>query len=139
MKEKAQREKDEREAYISKKRSQVRKERSKQAKRRLEYLLKQSNIFSHFGEVKEDESRFLSNTSTSSSRRRLEQGNNVATATENEEAEAVDADEATYLTSQPSTIGFGKMRDYQLEGLNWMIRLQENGVNGILAGTCHEK
>jgi SWI/SNF-related matrix-associated actin-dependent regulator of chromatin subfamily A member 5 len=25
------------------------------------------------------------------------------------------------------------MRAYQLEGLNWMIRLQENGVNGILA------
>mmetsp|Transcript_24578 Transcript_24578/g.50608 ORF Transcript_24578/g.50608 Transcript_24578/m.50608 type:complete len:1255 (-) Transcript_24578:97-3861(-) len=25
------------------------------------------------------------------------------------------------------------MRQYQLEGLNWMIRLQENGVNGILA------
>ncbi|GMH92811.1 hypothetical protein TL16_g12458, partial [Triparma laevis f. inornata] len=26
-----------------------------------------------------------------------------------------------------------KMRPYQLEGLNWMIRLQEHGVNGILA------
>ncbi len=25
------------------------------------------------------------------------------------------------------------MRGYQLEGLNWMVRLQENGVNGILA------
>ena len=24
-------------------------------------------------------------------------------------------------------------RQYQLEGLNWMIRLQENGINGILA------
>jgi SNF2 family DNA or RNA helicase len=24
-------------------------------------------------------------------------------------------------------------RNYQLEGLNWMIRLQENGINGILA------
>jgi hypothetical protein len=24
-------------------------------------------------------------------------------------------------------------RSYQLEGLNWMIRLQENGINGILA------
>lgn len=24
-------------------------------------------------------------------------------------------------------------RDYQLEGLNWMIRLQDNGINGILA------
>jgi len=24
-------------------------------------------------------------------------------------------------------------RQYQLEGLNWMIRLQQNGINGILA------
>ncbi len=24
-------------------------------------------------------------------------------------------------------------RAYQLEGLNWMIRLQDNGINGILA------
>lgn len=24
-------------------------------------------------------------------------------------------------------------RAYQLEGLNWMIRLRENGINGILA------
>lgn len=27
----------------------------------------------------------------------------------------------------------GKMRDYQLAGLNWLIRLYENGINGILA------
>jgi SNF2 family DNA or RNA helicase len=27
----------------------------------------------------------------------------------------------------------GKMRDYQLAGLNWMIKLYENGINGILA------
>lgn len=27
----------------------------------------------------------------------------------------------------------GKMRDYQLRGLNWMIELNHNGVNGILA------
>jgi len=27
----------------------------------------------------------------------------------------------------------GKMRDYQLAGLNWLIRLDENGINGILA------
>ena len=25
------------------------------------------------------------------------------------------------------------MRPYQLEGLNWMVKLQEHGVNGILA------
>ena len=27
----------------------------------------------------------------------------------------------------------GKMRDYQVQGLNWLISLFENGINGILA------
>ena len=27
----------------------------------------------------------------------------------------------------------GEMRDYQVRGLNWMISLYENGINGILA------
>lgn len=26
-----------------------------------------------------------------------------------------------------------KMRDYQIEGLNWLIQLYDNGINGILA------
>lgn len=26
----------------------------------------------------------------------------------------------------------GEMRDYQLRGLNWLITLYENGINGIL-------
>lgn len=47
--------------------------------------------------------------------------------------EEADEHEATFLQEQPKSIGFGTMRPYQLEGLNWMIRLQENGVNGILA------
>ncbi|GBG88593.1 hypothetical protein CBR_g48123 [Chara braunii] len=38
----------------------------------------------------------------------------------------------TRLVAQPSCI-MGKMRDYQLAGLNWLIRLYENGINGILA------
>ena len=33
----------------------------------------------------------------------------------------------------PSYIKSGKMRDYQIRGLNWMITLYENGINGILA------
>jgi SWI/SNF-related matrix-associated actin-dependent regulator of chromatin subfamily A member 5 len=33
----------------------------------------------------------------------------------------------------PSYIKFGQMRDYQIRGLNWMISLAENGINGILA------
>jgi SWI/SNF-related matrix-associated actin-dependent regulator of chromatin subfamily A member 5 len=27
----------------------------------------------------------------------------------------------------------GEMRDYQIQGLNWLIKLYDNGINGILA------
>ena len=37
------------------------------------------------------------------------------------------------LTVQPSCIKFGQMREYQLQGLNWLIHLYDNGINGILA------
>ncbi|KAK7097547.1 SWI/SNF-related matrix-associated actin-dependent regulator of chromatin subfamily A member 5-like [Littorina saxatilis] len=33
----------------------------------------------------------------------------------------------------PSFVKGGEMRDYQVRGLNWMISLYENGINGILA------
>ena len=33
----------------------------------------------------------------------------------------------------PTYIKNGKLRDYQIRGLNWMITLFENGINGILA------
>lgn len=38
----------------------------------------------------------------------------------------------TRLLTQPSSIA-GEMRDYQLEALNWLIRLHEQKINGILA------
>jgi ATP-dependent DNA helicase len=34
---------------------------------------------------------------------------------------------------QPSLLTGGTMRDYQLDGLEWMVALYKNGVNGILA------
>ena len=37
-----------------------------------------------------------------------------------------------HLLTQPSCI-HGKMRGYQLEGLNWLLRLYGSGVSGILA------
>lgn len=128
--------KEEKEDYIVHRQGQLQKDRAAQAKRRLEFLLKQSDIFSHFGKVKEDQAKYgikvsSSRRSEGGSRRR---GDDAADG-EVDEAELNEADEhdATYLTAQPKTLGFGKMRPYQLEGLNWMIRLQENGVNGILA------
>lgn len=35
--------------------------------------------------------------------------------------------------ASPPFIKNGEMRDYQVRGLNWLITLYENGINGILA------
>jgi ATP-dependent DNA helicase len=37
------------------------------------------------------------------------------------------------VIGQPPLVTGGKLRDYQLGGVNWLIQLYENGVNGILA------
>jgi SWI/SNF-related matrix-associated actin-dependent regulator of chromatin subfamily A member 5 len=130
----AKREREEKEKYITKRCNDLRTERAGQAKKRLDFLLKQSDIFRHFGEVKEDKGNFHGNRNTATdkggtNRREVSTSKDV----EAEELEEADDQNRIYLTSQPTTLGFGKMRSYQLEGLNWMIRLQENGVNGILA------
>lgn len=39
----------------------------------------------------------------------------------------------TRFSENPWYIKNGEMRDYQIRGLNWMISLYENGINGILA------
>ncbi|KAI8055731.1 SMARCA1 protein [Syncephalis plumigaleata] len=48
---------------------------------------------------------------------------------EEEEEEQV----TTHFTASPTYISNGTLRDYQVHGLNWMISLFENGINGILA------
>ena len=57
------------------------------------------------------------------------------------EEEAHTQPHVTRLLTQPSCV-VGEMRDYQLEALNWLIRLHEQKINGILAdemglGTAH--
>ncbi|KAH0485931.1 MAG: uncharacterized protein KVP18_003657 [Porospora cf. gigantea A] len=39
----------------------------------------------------------------------------------------------TRLSVQPSLLTGATLKNYQLEGLNWLISLYENGLNGILA------
>uniref|UniRef100_A0A0D9ZUA9 Chromatin-remodeling complex ATPase n=1 Tax=Oryza glumipatula TaxID=40148 RepID=A0A0D9ZUA9_9ORYZ len=98
-------------------------------KGRLKYLLQQTEIFAHFAK---------GNQSTEKKSRG--RGRHASKMTEEEEDEeylkeeedALDGAGGTRLVSQPSCIK-GKMRDYQLAGLNWLIRLYENGINGILA------
>lgn len=47
---------------------------------------------------------------------------------------ATSARRTVYLNSQPKLLASHcKMHKYQLEGLNWMIKLHDHGINGILA------
>ncbi|KAJ6719720.1 SNF2/RAD54 HELICASE FAMILY [Salix purpurea] len=97
-------------------------------KGRLKYLLQQTELFAHF--AKQDQS--------SSQKKAKGRGRHASKLTEEEEDEECLKGEEdgisgnTRLVTQPSCIQ-GKMRDYQLAGLNWLIRLYENGINGILA------
>ncbi|ESW26229.1 hypothetical protein PHAVU_003G101700 [Phaseolus vulgaris] len=95
-------------------------------KGRLKFLLQQTELFAHF--AKGDQS---------SQKKAKGRGRHASKVTEEEEDEEYlkgeeDGLSNTRLVSQPSCIQ-GKMRDYQLAGLNWLIRLYENGINGILA------
>lgn len=45
----------------------------------------------------------------------------------------MDVKPSFFFEETPSFIVGGEMRDYQIRGLNWMITLNDNGINGILA------
>ncbi|KAF6176679.1 hypothetical protein GIB67_034541 [Kingdonia uniflora] len=99
-------------------------------KGRLKYLLQQTEIFSHFAK----------GSQSASQKKPRGRGRHASKITEEEEDEEYLKEEdddyaaagSTRLVAQPACIQ-GKMRDYQLAGLNWLIRLYENGINGILA------
>uniref|UniRef100_A0A9I9DNP8 ISWI chromatin-remodeling complex ATPase CHR11 n=1 Tax=Cucumis melo TaxID=3656 RepID=A0A9I9DNP8_CUCME len=92
-------------------------------KGRLKYLLQQTEIFAHF--AKGDHS--------SSQKKTKGRGRHASKLTEEEEDEEYLKEEEDGLSGTGNTRIQGKMRDYQLAGLNWLIRLYENGINGILA------
>lgn len=51
-----------------------------------------------------------------------------------DDGDEIDSDQViTRLQVQPSILRGGQLRDYQLDGLNWLIGLYETGLNGILA------
>ncbi|EPS67289.1 hypothetical protein M569_07487, partial [Genlisea aurea] len=103
---------------------------NKKGKGRLNYLLQQTELFAHFAKA----------DMSASQKKTKGRGRHASKLTEEEEDEKYLKEEedglsctaSTRLVAQPSCIQ-GKMRDYQLAGLNWLIRLYENGINGILA------
>lgn len=89
----------------------------------MRYLLSQSKIFRHFlGE------EFDSIDEGSGKKHRMTEAEEDAILLKEESNET----QTTRLRTQPENIR-GKMRPYQIEGLNFMIGLYERGLNGILA------
>lgn len=112
--------------------------------KRFDFLLKQTEIFSHFmtpnAVPKPKPGRKAKSTTDDKPKGSTsDPGDHRHRKTEQEEDEELlsDAGKAEKITirfeSSPKYITGGEMRDYQVRGLNWMIGLYENGINGILA------
>ncbi|KAJ0976197.1 hypothetical protein J5N97_018162 [Dioscorea zingiberensis] len=86
---------------------------NKKRKGQLKYLLQQTEVFAHFAQGNQAQLE----------KKPRGRGRHASKLTEEEEDEECLKEEGIQ----------GKMRSYQLAGLNWLIRLYENGINGILA------
>ncbi|ETE70144.1 putative global transcription activator SNF2L1, partial [Ophiophagus hannah] len=115
--------------------------------KRFEFLLKQTELFAHFIQpaaqksptsplkvklgrprVKKDEKQSLLSAGDYR-HRRTEQEEDEELLSESRKTSNV----CVRFEESPSYVKGGTLRDYQVRGLNWMISLYENGVNGILA------
>lgn len=103
--------------------------------KRYKYLLGLTSLFSHFINSKaEKDAKFrqvldILNNEAKSRRRKTEK---------EEDAELLKDEQndggsnITEFTESPAYIN-GKLRPYQIDGLNWLVSLHENNISGILA------
>lgn len=68
---------------------------------------------------------------TKKSRRKTEKEEDAELLEEEENMD--DGERRTVLTESPSYIKGGQLKEYQIQGLNWLISLYENRLSGILA------
>lgn len=113
--------------------------------KRFDYLLKQTEIFSHFittGVPSSDQA-----TAAKRGRKPKPKPDQPVPAgpSDNRHRMTEQEEDEELLSASKKSLGFfrfdqsptyiknGTMRDYQIRGLNWMISLMNNGINGILA------
>ncbi|CAI5758178.1 unnamed protein product [Candida verbasci] len=70
---------------------------------------------------------------TKSKRRRKTEKEEDAELLQDEEHQDEEDQQHTVFTESPSYVKEGKLREYQIQGLNWLISLYENRLSGILA------
>ncbi|XP_011382498.1 probable global transcription activator SNF2L1 isoform X3 [Pteropus vampyrus] len=115
--------------------------------KRFEFLLKQTELFAHFIQpsaqksptsplnmklghprIKKDDKQSLIYVGDYR-HRRTEQEEDEELLSESRKTSNM----CVRFEVSPSYVKGGPLRDYQIRGLNWLISLYENGVNGILA------
>ncbi|KAI7905668.1 SNF2 family N-terminal domain-containing protein [Cokeromyces recurvatus] len=111
--------------------------------KRYRYLLGQTELFAHFLKMTEVQDEAMKEVLKEKEIQKLnsdEEGSRRRRKTEKEEDEEILKDEQeendnemTVFTQSPTYVVGGTLREYQIQGLNWMISLFENGINGILA------
>jgi len=99
---------------------------------RLNALLLQTEQFSSFVKRAPAEGSASKAASTRSHQTDDEKAEDNELIADELEEDEITQPQYTRLTAQPLSIA-GEMRDYQLEALNWLIRLHEQNINGILA------
>ncbi|KAG0362278.1 SNF2 family N-terminal domain-containing protein [Gamsiella multidivaricata] len=112
---------------------------------RISYLLGQTELFKHFIDLKKAKdpefAKLLKERGEDVKEKvKAPRGSRIGRKTEKEEDQELlndeenENDDSSFVfTESPAYIKNGVLRDYQIQGLNWMVSLYKNGINGILA------
>ncbi|KAG8942747.1 hypothetical protein FRC04_003517 [Tulasnella sp. 424] len=134
--------------HFMSKRHELDKARLADTMKRYAYLLGQTELFKHFVDAKaERDPEFAEvihkqqealTTTTKGKKKATDHRHRKSEKEEDEElmkegAHDGEDDAPMVFEESPDYVKGGKMRDYQLQGLNWMVALHHNGINGILA------
>ncbi|CAN3374450.1 ISWI chromatin-remodeling complex ATPase Isw1p [Diutina rugosa] len=112
-------------------------------RKRFEYLLGLTGLFKQFIDSKAEKDPQIKEIVDEITDGQLKKNDKIAGSgrrrkTEKQEDQELLADEShsseiMEFTASPGYIHEGTMREYQLQGLNWLISLHENNLSGILA------